>query len=374
MKEDRRRLESLNPEPDGGRGFADTDAGRRTRARVEARLDATTLGLEAAPVARKHTAWLIAAPALVVALAVGLPLVFLRGSGTAGTSGAPAATTTPGTAGTTVAPPVTTSTLPVSAIVYQYSGMVLDKAGVGPQLCMAVAFSLPPQCGGMPVAGLDWAAIPWAETVGDTTWAEARLVGTFDGEQFTLTRAPERAADQPAPEPDPFASPCLEPSGGWVVTDPGHATQEAFDAAQSYAAAQPEYAGLWIDQLGAPAVEGGFDAASFVLNVTFTGDPAGHEAALREIYGGPLCVGGAERSAAELDSVVAGLPVVLASAEAEAAGIYARMGGTYATDVMHNVVVATVFAVTGDGQEWVDARYGPGVVELSSMLTPVEGS
>jgi hypothetical protein len=372
MNKDRRRLESLNPEADGGRGWPDTDAGRRTHGRVEARLDATTLGLEAAPAVRKHTAWLIAAPALVVALAVGLPLLFLRGSGTAGTSSAPAATTAPGTAGTTGAPPVTTSTLPVPPIEYQFSGMVLDKAGVGPQLCLFVAESLPPQCEGVPVVGLDWAAVPWAETAGGTTWAEALVVGTFDGEQFTLTQAPERADDEPASEVDPFASPCPEPSGGWVVIDAGRATQGGFDAAQSYAAAQPEYAGLWIDQLGATVGEGGFDAASFVLNVTFTGDPAGHEAALREIYGGPLCVGGAERTAAELDSIAAELPTVLSSAEAEAAGIYARTGASYATDVMRNVVVATVFAVIGDGQAWVDARYGAGTVVLSSMLSALE--
>lgn len=364
MKEDRRRLESLNPEPDGGRGFADTDAGRRTRARVAARLETATLGLEPAPPSRRRRAWLLAVPALAVALAVGLPLLFLRGSETAGTSSAPAATTT--------APPVTTSTLPVAAIEYQFSGMVLDKAGVGPQLCMAVEESLPPQCQGVPVVGLDWAAIPWAETAGGTTWAEALLVGTFDGEQFTLTQAPARADGPPAPEPDPFASPCPEPSGGWVVTDAALATADAFGAAQAYAAAQPEYAGLWIDQLQDPVGEAGFDPATFILNVTFTGDLAQHEAALREIYGGPLCVSGAERPAAELEAIVAGLGVALDSAEAEAAGIYARGGASYATDVMRNVVVATVFAVTGDGQAWVDARYGAGAVVLSSMLSAVE--
>jgi hypothetical protein len=372
MDDDRRRLESLNPEPDGGRGWPDADAGRRTRARVEARLEATALGLETASAARKHTAWLIAAPALVVALAVGLPLLFLRGSDTPGTSSAARATTMPAETSTTTAPPVTTTTLPVVAIEYQFSGMVLDKAGVGPQLCMAVEESLPPQCRGVPVVGLDWAAVPWAETAGDTTWAEALLAGTFDGEQFTLTQAPERADGQPAPEPDPFASPCPEPSGGWVIADAERATEAAFDAAQAYAAAQPEYAGLWIDQLGTIAGEGGFDVASFVLNVTFTGRVADHEAALREIYGGPLCVSRAERSAAELDAIVAGLPVVLASAEAEAAGIYASVGASYGTDMVRNVVVATVFAVTGDGQAWVDARYGAGAVVLSSMLSELE--
>ena len=157
-----------------------------------------------------------------------------------------------------------------------------------------------------------------------------------------------------------------------MVTDASRATQEAFDAVQAYALTQPEYAGLWIDQLQDPVGESGFDVASFVLNVTFTGDPARHEAALREIYGGPLCVSGAERSAAELDEIRAGLPVVLASAEAEAAGIYASGGASYGTDVTRNVVVATVFAVTGDGQAWLDARYGAGAVVLSSMLSVVE--
>jgi hypothetical protein len=372
MKEHRRRLEALNPEPDGGRDWPGTEAGHRTRARVTARLDAAPLGLDPAPRARRLSAWLIAAPAVVVALAVGLPLLFLRGSDTPATSSAAGATTMPATTVTTTTPPVTTTTLPVAGVEYQFSGMVLDKAGVGPQLCMAVEESLPPQCRGVPVVGLDWAAVPWAETAGDTTWAEALLVGTFDGEQFTLTQAPAPAEGRPAPEPDPFASPCPEPSGGWVVTDASLATEAAFGAAQAYATAQPDNAGLWIDQLQDPAGEAGLDPATFVLNITFTGDLAGHEAALRAIYGGPLCVGGAARSAAELDTIVAGLPVVLASAEAEAVGIYASGGASYATDVVRNVVVATVFAVTGDGQAWVDARYGAGAVVLSSMLTAVE--
>ncbi len=367
MDDDRRRLESLNPEPEGGEGWPETDAGRRTRARMEARLDAATLGAEAAPAPRRRTAWLIAAPALVVLLAVGLPLLFLRGSDGGDTTLALAATTS---APVTTTVPMTT-TLPGVPVVYQFSGMVLDKAGVGPQLCMAVEESLPPQCGGVPVVGLDWAAVPWAETAGDTTWAEAVVVGTFDGEQFTLTQAPQRAGAGPTPEGDPFASPCPEPSGGWVVTDASLATQEAFDAVQAYVLTRPDHAGLWIDQLGSAGGES-FDVASFVLNVTFTGDLEAHEAALRAIYGGPLCVTGAERSAAELDSILAGLSVALNSAEAKAAGIYADGGASYATDVMHNVVVATVFAVTGDGQAWLDARYGAGAVVLSSMLTAVE--
>jgi hypothetical protein len=223
----------------------------------------------------------------------------------------------------------------------------------------------------VPVVGLAWADIPWAETAGDTTWAEARLVGTFDGEQFTLTGAPEPAEWGSEPEGDPFASPCPEPDGGWVVTDPALADDAAFETARVYAEAQADYAGLWLDQQGIAWGEDAVGSGSFVLNVAFTGDLAGHEADLRAMYGGPLCVSGAERTAAELEQIQAGLPVVLTSAEAEAAGIYAAGGASYATDVMQNAVVATVFAVTGDGQAWLDARYGEGAVILSSMLVPV---
>ena len=371
MKDHRRHLESLNPEPSGGVGWSETDAGRRARARVEARLDPTAVGLRAAPGSRVRVGWLIAAPALVVLLAVGLPLLLLGGSGPGGAPSVPLATTEAGSAAA-----ATTSTLAVPpGREYQYVGMVLDKEGVGPQLCLFVEESLPPQCGGTPVVGLDWAEVPWAETAGDTTWAEASLVGTFDGATFTLTQSPAPAGDGQgsAPHPD-FTSPCPVPSGGWVVTDPALATQEAFDAAQAYAASQPGHAGLWIDQLGEVAGEGGFDPAGFVLNVTFTGELAAHETALRAIYGGPLCVSGAERSAAELEAILGEIPAVLTTPEAEAAGIYAGTGAGYYTDISRDVVVAEVFAVTGDGQAWVDARFGPGVVELYSVLTPVIGS
>ena len=88
MDDDRRDLGALNPEPDGGAGWPGTDAGRRARARVEARLDAATLEPAAAPPSRLRLALMIGAPALAVLLAVGLPVLLLRG----GAPGDPAAT------------------------------------------------------------------------------------------------------------------------------------------------------------------------------------------------------------------------------------------------------------------------------------------
>ncbi|MBP1633007.1 MAG: hypothetical protein H6Q11_1295 [Acidobacteria bacterium] len=373
MKKDDRNLEGLNPEPDGGAGWPGTAAGRRARARLDSRLDAAGLEPAPAPASRLRLALMIGAPALVVLLAVGLPLLLLRGGDAVGPTSGPAATApTTTVAATTTEPATTTTAVSTGLPEYEFYGMVLDLAGVGPQLCMAVEESLPPQCQGIPVSGLNWADIPWAETAGDTTWAEARLIGTFDGETFAPTRVPEAIDAWPnnVPVPD-YTSPCPVPAGGWVVTDPARANQAAMDAVQNYAYEQPGYGGLWVDQLRNG--EGGEEAdfSAFVLNVTFAGDIAGHEAAIRRMYGGPLCVSRAERSAAELDAILAELPAVLASPEAEAAGIYAQGGAAYYTEVSHAVVIAEVFAVTGDGQAWVDSRFGPGMVELHSVLRPI---
>ena len=86
-------LGALNPEPDGGAGWPGTEAGRRTRARVEARLDAATLDPAPAPPSRLRLALMIGAPALAVLLAVGLPLLLLRGGEPGDTRPATVATT-----------------------------------------------------------------------------------------------------------------------------------------------------------------------------------------------------------------------------------------------------------------------------------------
>ncbi len=55
----------------------------------------------------------------------------------------------------------------------------------------------PPQCGGVPIANWDWAAVEREETRAGTTWGEFHVVGTFDGETFTVTEVgpPEPPVD-----------------------------------------------------------------------------------------------------------------------------------------------------------------------------------
>ena len=73
-----------------------------------------------------------------------------------------------------------------------------------PELCLgAVAESYPPQCGGPPLVGWSWADHPGAfeETQG-VRWGEFHLVGTFDGETFTVTAATPAARYDGTPPPD----------------------------------------------------------------------------------------------------------------------------------------------------------------------------
>ena len=65
-----------------------------------------------------------------------------------------------------------------------------------------------------------------------------------------------------------------------------------------------EYAGLWIDYLDRQA-DGG--TREYVLTVAFTGDPTDHEAAIREVYGGPLCLTSFDHTFRELRRVQRGL-------------------------------------------------------------------
>jgi len=372
MKKDDRDLEGLNPEPDGGAGWPGTDAGRRARSRLDSRLDAAVLNPAPAAASRLRLALMIGAPALVVLLAVGLPLLLLRGGTTPDTTAGPSATAPPTTAAATTTEPATTTTAADGPSEWVFQGAVLDKQGVGPQLCSYLLDSLPPQCQGVPVTGLDWADVPWAESAGDTTWAAAWLVGTFDGETFTLTRPPAEPEPAEAIDEDPFATPCPEPAGGWVVTDPALATEEAFEAALMYAEAEADYSALWIDYLVDPSEGMDLGPATFVLNVQFTGDLAGHGAALRAMYGGPLCVTQGVRPQAQLEALLPEVQAVLASPEARAAGVFGPVS-FYNLDGRTGAIEVQVFLATEGAQAWADGRWGPGVVELLSVLVPAEG-
>lgn len=248
---------------------------------------------------------------------------------------------------------------------------VLESPEHGPQLCLgAVATSLPPQCGGPDITNWDWDEVDGAESMAGTTWGFYTVVGTYDGDRFTLTEPPAQPDEQAvSAEPTPtFPTPCPEPEGGWAVVDEATATEEAMYAAIAYADGQPDHAGTWVDQSINPAMAdsdadveaAANDPTTLVLNIRFTGDLDRHEAELRAIWGGALCISLAEHTEAELRAI---------------------------QDELHgefpNVLMSSVNSVTGmvefevafdDGslQQEADNRYSVGVVQISSRLRPVD--
>ena len=248
-------------------------------------------------------------------------------------------------------------------LIYAGNVFVIDP-GDGPEVCAgSVLESLPPQCGGPFLDGLDWDDVPWAETAQGHTWAgmyiEVRLV---DG-RLQLVSPPTqiRPVDR---QPADFTPPCSAPDGGWVFT-PGPGTTEAdLNKATAYIQAQPDLSGHWVHHL-APPVE--FTPFELVLVATFTGDLKRHEAAIRELWSGPLCV--AERPWREADLRAIQDDLGTLNASDWPPSIF--WPSSWGVDIMAGTVSFGALIVTPEGQEWFDSRYGPGVVTAYPLLEPV---
>lgn len=250
---------------------------------------------------------------------------------------------------------------------YKGTGTVLESDEHGPQLCLGgVAESYPPQCSGPDIVGWDWGAVDGAESANGTTWGSYTVIGTYDGQRFTLTEPAQPPEDPPPLDDDMFATPCDAPAGGWAVVDEATATDAAMQEALALAAAEPDYVGAWVDQSINPAAGAtGEDAelamndpTKLVLNVMFTGDLERHEADLRAVWGGALCVSAAERTEAELLSILH-----------DVTSLDDTLGGS--PDARTGAVQVQV--IVDDGlQQWLDEQYGPGVVVVHAALQPVD--
>lgn len=242
---------------------------------------------------------------------------------------------------------------------FQISASVLENADHGPQLCRMMMDSYPPQCGGPDVAGWSWNGVKFEEAV-KTKWGDYLLVGTFDGKTFTLTQPP-----QPPGAPTPtatgrtdYSTPCAAPPGGWQPVDAALTNDDTFNAAVIKANANPDFAGLWIDR-PASLPAGSNDPLRIVLNVRYTKDLAKHEAELRKIWGGSLCLSPAQHTQAELtkiqDQLIKEMAVMSTSA-----------------DSVDGRVHVEVYVATASTQRDLDTRYGTGLVVLQGLLQPID--
>jgi hypothetical protein len=95
-----------------------------------------------------------------------------------------------------------------------------------------------------------------------------------------------------------------------------------------------------------------------VFIVQFTGDLARHEAEIRAVYGGAVCVIAGKRPIAELTRI-----------QYEEAS---KPGMTSSVDPVTGTLGIEVFVGTQAHQRDLDARYGPGVIVLTGLLTPID--
>lgn len=254
---------------------------------------------------------------------------------------------------------------------------VLDD-GEGPMLCLGgVAMSLPPQCSGPEVLGWTWDDHPDHDAESGVRWGDYTMVGTWDGTSFTPTDVrPSTPDDWPAEDVGAlFATRCEQPAGGWVPVDPATTTRDALSSAHRIAEALPDYAISWGDQSinpqweasqnltggeGSLAIEQAMnDPVYTVMNVGVTEDTARAESAIREVWGGALCVTQFAHTQQHLRRVakeVGELPGILGSG-------YGNISNAVEISVIHD---------DGSIQAWADEEYGPDVVEVTSALEPAE--
>ncbi|HKE15927.1 MAG TPA: hypothetical protein VKB80_13715 [Kofleriaceae bacterium] len=246
---------------------------------------------------------------------------------------------------------------------YQADGiLVLEDASHGPEMCAYQLDSDPPQCRGPDLVGWSWARVKYSS--GDRTrWGHYRITGRFQGTKFTVTEVADPGAPDVTPRPAKRRgdeTPCPEPRGGWKPIDPARATDAAMQAASALAQRSPDYAGLWIDQGQFVTEATANDPGKFILNVSFTGDVAGHTARLREVWGGALCVSQVRYTEAQLVSIQKAVTESLPG------------GASSDIDVYANRVMFRAWAAFERNQKELDARYGAGAVVLTGVLRPID--
>lgn len=245
---------------------------------------------------------------------------------------------------------------------YEADGTVLESPDHGAELCLGgIAESYPPQCSGLQILDWDWSEVEGEESASGTTWGTFHLVGTYDGAAFTVLEV--GAYEPPASASVDFTAPCSEPAGGWVAVDLARATDADLRTLMHAAESEPDSAGFWIDYVDEPSErtpDGGIIAIA-----AFTGDLEGHEAELRGLWGGPLCVTRHERTQAELNRI-----------QEELGGTVGASLGLQVTwssgSVVDNRVEVGVVVAGEEVVAAVEDRYGAGAVLLVPALEPVQ--
>jgi hypothetical protein len=256
-----------------------------------------------------------------------------------------------------------TSSSPQESQRYEATAFVLEGKAGSPMLCLgAIATSLPPQCGDVPITNWNWDGVDGEQRAAGSTWGDYHVVGTFDGTSFTVVDVgpPGKSSNG---ESD-IEIPCQAPAGGWVASDPGRMSYDDLQAAMRLAEAEPDSSGFWIKHTREPNA-GGFETYDdVVVNAAFTGDLERHRSDLSQVWGGPLCVVGYERSYTELHRI---RTEVEDGIEKEF-GLHMLFSDI---DIVHNKIEIGVIVADAETKATIDAHYGEGTVQLVPALRPV---
>jgi hypothetical protein len=285
------------------------------------------------------------------ALAAAMPLLLLAGCAAGGPGGdAPA------------------QTAAAQGRRYQTTGTVLQSRDHGPELCLTAMAGPRPGCRGLPITNWRWDQVEGQQTAHGTTWGTYHLVGTYDGASFTVIRAglapPVRRPSHQEQFKDEPKSPCPEPEGGWPVPDPARRSERDLEPLTRAARAEPDFAGVWLSYLEPMGHNVAEDPGEFVVNVAFTGELARHEAKLRPLWGGRLCVTRQQRTYREL----LGIQRELHGAAGAELGLRVLGSGI---DEFANAVSLEVVVLEERARQALDARFGVGAVQVTARLTPV---
>jgi hypothetical protein len=269
-----------------------------------------------------------------------------------------------------VQPTVTGSpvaTAPAPDGLYEADATVLEDGTHGPMLCLyAIAESLPPKCGDVPIRNWDWAWVDGEESAAATTWGFVHVVGSYDGEVFTVTETGPPRPVHPILEQnaeDAFGPACDVPSEGG-----GGSLRSDLDAGNvdPWAMRQRSYVASWVTYLARPTEDSGDMSLPVLYNVVVSADPAAIEAGIRERWDGPLCV--VERDVPPFRAAQR----IRRAAEAMLPELGLQMLGSDEGDVGQAARISVVADPDGQGQAAMDERFGPGLVLLEPVLQPVQ--
>jgi hypothetical protein len=250
----------------------------------------------------------------------------------------------------------TTTSKATGLVVTRDPTWVLDGKGGRPELCIAgVTDSGPAGCSGTAIRLTSWPAKA-------KRGVEYLVTGHLDGATLRVTSVHrwDEARDERRPDwgdcQNDYGTRCAPPRGGWRVLNPATTTAKQIDELEFEADELPGFTAFWWDFSRTPPGGRDNDPDFATANVLVDRDLAGARRALRQQWGGALCVTRSRHSRAEQERIVEDLD---------------QLPGRIGTSEKWDSVDLLVVHDDGTLQRQVDERFGRGYVRITPALQKV---